>query len=151
MVKEQIAITVLKEILLWRRNIPLDDEKFEQFYIRFEFVAFYAGKDYIYCLAYQKIEEDLMDFIFELIVELLVEGSFEASSNKKLSKWIRYPILFLLILFFAAVILGVLFLGFILLQNNILAAICMLFLGVFMLIGSIIKFRKMFLRKKDCK
>lgn len=92
-----------------------------------------------------------MDFIFELIVELLVEGSFEVSSNKKLSKWIRYPILFLLILFFATIILGVLFLGFILLPNNILAAICMILLGLFMLIGSIVKFRKKFLTKKDCK
>ena len=32
-----------------------------------------------------------MDFIIELVMELLLEGSIEISSNKKVSKWIRYP------------------------------------------------------------
>ena len=40
-----------------------------------------------------------MDFLIELIGDVLIEGSFELATNKKVSKWIRYPILSLFIIF----------------------------------------------------
>lgn len=44
-----------------------------------------------------------MDFILEFLLELVVEGGMEASGNRKLSRWIRYPLMILTILFFAPV------------------------------------------------
>ena len=41
-----------------------------------------------------------MEYLFEFIAELLLEGSLEISKNKKISKWIRYPLLITISLFF---------------------------------------------------
>lgn len=89
-----------------------------------------------------------MDLIFEFIIELLFEGSMEISTNKKISKWIRYPILAIIILFFAIIIFGVLIVGISLIKENILAALFMIFIGLFMLIGTILKFRKTYIEGK---
>ena len=42
-----------------------------------------------------------MEFIIECILELLLEGSIEVLPNKKISKWIRYPLAIFVILFFS--------------------------------------------------
>lgn len=34
-----------------------------------------------------------MDFIFELLFELIFEGALSVSSDKKVSKFIRYPLI----------------------------------------------------------
>lgn len=89
-----------------------------------------------------------MDFIFEFIVELLFEGSMEISTNKKIRKWIRYPILAIIILFFVSVIFGILIVGISLFKENVLAALFMIFIGLAMLIGSIVKFREIYIKEK---
>ena len=86
-----------------------------------------------------------MDFIIELVFDLLLEGSMEISSNKKISKWIRYPILALLILFFATVIFGVIVVGILIIPKSILGGIFMIVIGLIMLVMSILKFRKKYL------
>lgn len=86
-----------------------------------------------------------MDLLFELIAELLLEGSMEVSSNKKISKWIRYPIFALLILFFASVIFGIIILGIFIIPDNILGGIFIIAVGLFMLVMSIFKFKKKYL------
>lgn len=45
-----------------------------------------------------------MEYLVEGVLNLLMEGSFEIIKNKKISKWVRYPILILLISFFLLVI-----------------------------------------------
>jgi len=86
-----------------------------------------------------------MEFIIELVLELFVEGGIEVSSNKKISKCIRYPILALLILFFSVVIFGIIILGVLMLKENILVGILFIALGLFFLVISIHKFRKRYL------
>lgn len=41
----------------------------------------------------------MLDELFEFILELVVEGSIEISKNKKINKWIRYPLIALIIIF----------------------------------------------------
>ena len=41
-----------------------------------------------------------MDIVLEFFLELIVDGGIEASGNKKLSRWIRYPLIALVVLFF---------------------------------------------------
>lgn len=89
-----------------------------------------------------------MEFIFEFIFELIFEGSIEASKCSKVPKFIRYPLIVIIALFFIAVI-GLIFLvGFLSLKENIFLGVFFIFIGLFMLIMSIIKFKKTYLIKK---
>lgn len=83
-----------------------------------------------------------MEFIAELVFELLVEGGIEISSNPKVNKCIRYPILGIIVLFFSIIIFGLIFLGIALMDENILGALFITGIGIFLLIASIIKFKK---------
>lgn len=89
-----------------------------------------------------------MDFIFEFLIGLLIEGGIKISSNKKINKLIRYPVLILMVMFFSVIIVGIIILGILLLKKNILFAILLLCIGLFMLIGSIVKLRRIYLREK---
>lgn len=88
-----------------------------------------------------------MEYLFEFILELIVEGSIEASKSNKIPKYIRYPLIIIISLFFIIVI-GLVFLaGFLVLKENILVGILLILLGLWMLIMSIIKFKKTYLSK----
>ena len=90
-----------------------------------------------------------MEYIFEFVAELILEGSIEISSNKKISKWIRYPLIFLIILFFSTIIFGLLISGIIILKKNIAVGIFIIIVSIIMLIGSIIKFKNTYLKKSN--
>lgn len=92
-----------------------------------------------------------MAFLFEFIVSLLVDGGVEISSDTKISRWARYPILAVLILFFSAVILGILAFGISLWEKNILCALAVILTGLVLLAGSILKFRQVYKREKNLK
>ncbi len=88
-----------------------------------------------------------MEYICESILELILEGSMEASKNKKLPKWLRYLFIILIMLFFIFVI-GLIFLtGIIVLKENKILGIFFILIGIWMLISSIIQFRKTYLIK----
>ena len=89
-----------------------------------------------------------MDYIIELVIELLLEGSIEISSNKRVSRWIRYPLIVFIVTIFIGIILLMFYLGFSLLNKNVLVAILILIISLFMLISVIIKFKKLYLEKK---
>lgn len=89
-----------------------------------------------------------MEFVFEFLLDLILEGSMELSSNKKISKFIRYPLICLIALFFTAIILLILFLGLALLNENILASLLMLGIGIAMLYFGIVKFKNMYIERK---
>lgn len=92
-----------------------------------------------------------MEYIFEFILELVLDSGIKASKNKKISKWIRYPLIIIISLFFIGVI-GLIFLaGILIFKTNKFASIFLILIGVFMLIMSIIKFRKLYLIKKEKK
>ena len=74
-----------------------------------------------------------MDILFEFFLELIVDGVIETSGNKKLSRWIRYPLIALVVLFFGAVI----------------ALIFYLSLGLLLLVGTVLKFRKLYFEKQS--
>lgn len=89
-----------------------------------------------------------MEYIFEFIFELLFECGIEASSNKKVPKLIRYPLIVLIVSFFAAVI-GLLFvMGLLLWKKNIFVSIFLIILSFVMLFGSINKFKSVYILKR---
>ncbi len=59
-----------------------------------------------------------MELLLEIIFELIVEGSIEVSKNRKISKWIRYPLVVLISLFIIAIIGFLIFVGFVLILEE---------------------------------
>lgn len=89
-----------------------------------------------------------MEYIFEFILELVIDGSIEASKSSKIPRYIRYPLIVLISLFFIAVI-GVIFLaGILSFKENVFLGIFFILISLFLFIMSVIKFRKTYLRKK---
>ena len=89
-----------------------------------------------------------MEFIIELILDLLLEGSIEASKSEKVPKPVRYILITLISLFFLAVIGLIIFIGIDTLKNSKLGGIIVISMGVLFLILAIIKFKKIYIKKK---
>lgn len=90
-----------------------------------------------------------MEYLIEAILDLILEGSIEISKNKKVPKWIRYPLIVLLCLFFMIVILGLLILGIYFLDKNIFIGLLFMLISIILGIGIFIKFRKEYKEKKN--
>lgn len=87
-----------------------------------------------------------MEIMIEIILELFVEGGLEATQSSRVPRPIRYILAVILALFFIAVI-GILFVaGIASLKFSILIGIFVLALGVFMLVRTILMFRKIYLK-----
>lgn len=89
-----------------------------------------------------------MDFLIEFIVELLLEGSIELGTNKKVPKIIRYPMLFFITTILLLVILLILYLGIRIWSQNKYASIFIMVIGIFFLIGFILKFKHIYNQKR---
>ncbi len=88
-----------------------------------------------------------MEIIFEFILELVLEGSIEITKNKKVSAWIRYPLIFLIVVFFLAVISLFFLVSFLTYNENKLVALFFSFLGIIFLVLSIKKFKEVYLKR----
>lgn len=88
-----------------------------------------------------------MEFIFELILELALDGTVEVVQDRKVPKYIRYPLLAILALLFLAVIGLIIFAGIMVLEENILVGVFLILLGLLLFVVSIIQFRKTYLIK----
>lgn len=90
-----------------------------------------------------------MDDLIEFILELLLEGGVELGSNKKVTKWIRYPLIFIISILFLLVVALIFYLGIWIYKESIALSIAFIILSVAMLYGSINKFKKIYLEKKE--
>ena len=92
-----------------------------------------------------------MEFLIELLFDLALEGSIEITKSVKVSKWIRYPVIVLVVGFFTAV-LGLMFLVSVMfLKENVAGGILFLILTLFMTGSCIYKIRKVYLEYKENK
>lgn len=83
-----------------------------------------------------------MDFLIELIGEIIIEGLFELATNKKVPKIIRYPLLTMFILLYLGVIILLLLLGIKLYVDNKLASFILWILAGGLIVITVISFRK---------
>lgn len=88
-----------------------------------------------------------MDLLIEIILELLFEGGAEICANRKISKWIRYPILFVFFTIVFIIVFGLIFLGILELKTNLPAGLVFLVIGLIMLVCIVLKFRKQYIEK----
>lgn len=89
-----------------------------------------------------------MEFLFEILLELLLEGTLEISKKEHVPKIIRYPLIFLLFLFFLSVDLIIFFTGVLAYQKiNKICGIFFFLLGINFLVMSFLKFKKIYGKK----
>lgn len=94
-----------------------------------------------------------MEFLMELITELLLEGSLEVAKSRRISKWIRYPAIVLLAVLYAAVVAVIALVGWIVLKEGSTAwlGIGFLLLDIFFVFYSVRKMRKEIQTRKQDK
>ena len=90
-----------------------------------------------------------MDFIFELLFELIFEGALSVSSDKKVPNFIRYPLIAFIILFFLGVIVGLFVLGIFSLKKSVIGGIFVIFVSVMLFTMATVKFIKKYINIKD--
>ncbi len=90
-----------------------------------------------------------MDILFEILFELIFEDTVEIGSSKKISKWTSYPLITLILLFYIGLSGLFAFLGVKMLkENNIAVAVLFWGFGLFLIVGSVLKFWKMYSDRK---
>ncbi len=90
-----------------------------------------------------------MDLLFEILVEFLLEGTIEISKNKKVPKMIRYPLITLIVVLFTGVIFLIFLIGVLAYQRTSkIVGLFFILIGILFLIASIVKFYKVYLKKK---
>ncbi len=91
-----------------------------------------------------------MEILLEIVGELVLEGCLAVGSNRKVSKWVRYPLLTLVLLFYLAVA-GILLTVTVvsLREGNILAFLVMLVLDGGLLTLTVLAARKRLEKKKE--
>ena len=90
-----------------------------------------------------------MDFIIELIFEILFDGLLETSKSNKVPKFIRYPLIVIILLFFVLVIGFIFIVSILAFKESIIAGILLIIIDLFLLVGSIYKFRKEYFSKNN--
>ncbi len=89
-----------------------------------------------------------MELLFELILELVMEGSIEASRSKAVPKPVRIVLAALVVLFFLAAIGLIVFAGILMIRDgNTLAGAFMFLLAALLLALSIRGFIRTYLKK----
>ena len=86
-----------------------------------------------------------MEFLIELMFELIFEGAIEVSKSKKIPKIIRYPLIAIIVIFFAVIIIGLFVIGIVILKDNIFLGIFMIAVSIIFLISALIKFKKVYI------
>ena len=89
-----------------------------------------------------------MEFLIELLLDLVLEGSVEISSNRKIPKSIRWPFIVLIVLFFFVVIFGMFVLGMLILNKSLLGGVFIIVVNCIFIILGIKKFKKVYLEHK---
>ena len=92
-----------------------------------------------------------MDDLLEFILELILEGGIKLSSNKKVTKWIRYPLILIVFIIYIAIITLMFLLGIYIYKESIALSIAIIILSIALSIGGINKFKEIYLEKKKQK
>lgn len=85
-----------------------------------------------------------MELLFEFLGEIFFEGIIEIIKNKKISKWIRYPLFLLISAFYLAIFAALLIICIkLFIKKEILGGVVMLFIVFLLLVLYICFFRKL--------
>jgi hypothetical protein len=93
--------------------------------------------------------DDIIEFVIEFIIDIIIDGGTELTKNKKVSKWIRYPIVIIASLISLAILGLLLLVSFSIMDDTLLGGLIilgftLLFLGII-----IYKARKAYIEAKE--
>ena len=88
-----------------------------------------------------------MEFLFEILLELILEGTMTASQNKKVPKAVRVFLIVLISALYLSVIGLILFIGVTCWKTNKIGGLIIITIGSVIFIMVAVKFRKMYLDK----
>lgn len=92
-----------------------------------------------------------MDFLIEFLVELAAEGTVELSKSIKVPKFIRYLLIAIIVSVYVGITGIVFFAAFASIQHNLFFGIILIAIALLMLIMGIVKFRKIYIARKNIK
>lgn len=92
-----------------------------------------------------------MDFIIELILEIFLEGSMEIIKIKKIPKYIRYPLIALITIFFTTIIVGMFTIGIMLIKENFYGGLFIMLVSLILIIGAVSKVQALYIENKKRK
>ena len=90
-----------------------------------------------------------MEFLIELILDLLFEGALDASQSRRVPRPIRFFLIGLLTLFYVAFIGLLIFLGIVIMRQTILFGTLLIIFAVVFTVICVLKFRKLYLNKRN--
>lgn len=91
----------------------------------------------------------ILDIVIDFIVTLFVDNTDGIIKNKKISKWIRYPVIFLNIILCSLITIVPIILGIVLLNKNIIASVIFILVGTIFTLLLIYKIKKIIKEKKN--
>lgn len=80
-----------------------------------------------------------MEVVLEMVLEFLAVLFDWQNSKKKPNKWLFYPLLILSAIVFLGVSIGVIVLGIVLLQKEMIVGILLILLGLIFIVSSVYK------------
>lgn len=83
-----------------------------------------------------------MEIIVEFILEIVFESLFYVGTDKKRSKWIRYPIIFLFFVIYLLLITVIAYLAVLGFEKNIFIGMLLIIIDVVIIVATISKFKK---------
>ena len=89
-----------------------------------------------------------MEFFLEIVFEFLFEGIIEVIKNKKVSKWIRYPLFILVTLLYTCISFLFFSLAFSFIRESLLTFIILFIIGLAILIIYLLFIRKLYISKE---
>jgi hypothetical protein len=89
-----------------------------------------------------------MEFLTEFLIEFLLEGSIELGTNKKVPVFIRYPLLFLILISILLVLGGIFLLALMIRKENIWIFLFLIGMDLFLILGFLLKVYHVHQKKK---
>jgi len=90
----------------------------------------------------------IFEIVIDFIVSLFIENTDNIIKNKKISKWIRYPVIFIAIVLSSLITIAPIILGIVLLDKNITASVIFILIGTVFTLLMIYKIKKI-IKEKD--
>lgn len=93
--------------------------------------------------------EFLAELLIELVLELTLDAGVDAAIDHRHSKWVRYPLIALLVLFFGVITVGLIVFGAFQIRKSTFGGGVIIAVGAILLVMGIVKFRKVLKRVKN--
>lgn len=81
-----------------------------------------------------------MEYILELLVELLLDGKFEITDKKSTPSWLKYPLIVIILFILLGIIVVILLTGILTIKDTPLLGILIIIIGILFITYTILKF-----------